>query len=79
MVMNLHLKIPIGHDNILCFNAHRIYKPSTIVDELYDLKLESFSYIKNGKIYNNVDVYKYSENEGNLCGLLYLKNKPVSF
>lgn len=79
MVMNLHLKIPIGHDNILCFNAHRIYKPSTIVDELYDLKLESFSYIKDGKIYNNVDVYKYSENEGNLCGLLYLKNKPVSF
>ena len=69
----MYLSVPIAHDNILCFNAHRMYKPLTIVDEINDLQLESFSYIKDNKIYSDVDVYEYSENEDNLCGLFIFK------
>lgn len=69
----LYLSVPIGSDDVLCFNAHRIYKPLTIINEINDLQLESFSYIKNNKIYHDVDVYGYSETEDDLCGLFIFK------
>lgn len=46
----LYLSVPIATRNILVFNAHRIFKPSTIIDELSTLELVDFAYIENYQI-----------------------------
>lgn len=48
-----YLSVPVGNKDRLQFNAHRIFKPMTIVDELVpELSLYEFSYIDipNSKI-----------------------------
>ena len=63
----MYLSVPIGPEDKLMFNAHRIFKPSTIVNEA-DMKLEQFDYIKDYKVINcTIDAYK--EEQDFLCGL----------
>ena len=69
----LYLSVPIGNVNKVCFNAHRIFSPKTIVESLDELTLEEFVYIKDYKIIKNVDYIKYSENEDYLCGIFTFK------
>lgn len=64
----LYLSVPIGPHNKLCFNAHRIFHPKTIVETLDLLTLEHFSYIKDYRIYD-ADPLDYTENADYLCGL----------
>lgn len=45
-----YLGLPIGKVEKVCFNAHRIFSPQTIVNELSQLELLSFAYIHNCKI-----------------------------
>ena len=46
-----YLSVPVGHEDKLIFNAHRIFRPSTIVRELEpELSLQEFSYVANWKI-----------------------------
>ncbi len=47
----LYLSVPVGKEQKLCFNAHRIYNPKTIVDALPNMKLISWAYIHDNKIY----------------------------
>ena len=42
-----YLAVPVGRDNALYFNAHRVFDPRTIVEQLSEMELVSFSYIKN--------------------------------
>lgn len=65
----LFLSVPIGKNNKLCFNAHRVFKPATIVKACKGLKLEEFSYIKDMKLYIDKSVYEYNEESDYLCGL----------
>lgn len=47
----LYLGVPVGRERV-CFNAHRVFNPSTIVDALPGLQLTSFSYVDdNGDCY----------------------------
>lgn len=64
----LYLSVPIGPEDKLMFNAHRIFHPRTIVSELADMKCISFTYIKDFKIYE-ANVNDYIEKTDYLCGL----------
>lgn len=71
----LYLGTPIGPENKLCFNAHRIFHPKTIVDTLDRLELVHFSYIKNYKIFE-ADPMNYLEKADYCCGLFVFR-KPL--
>lgn len=48
---SFYLSVPVGHEDKLIFNAHRIFRPSTIVRELEpELSLQEFSYIAHQRI-----------------------------
>ncbi len=40
----LHLSLPIGRERV-CFNAHRVHSPDSVVKMFPDLKLVDFSYV----------------------------------
>lgn len=42
----LYIAVPVGDENRLCFNAHRIYKPQTIIDVLDSMQIIEMGYIK---------------------------------
>lgn len=45
-----YLGLPIGTEDCVCFNAHRIFSPNTIIKELDELKLISFAYIQDARV-----------------------------
>lgn len=67
-----YLGLPVGNKDRLQFNAHRVFRPLTIIETLNNLKLISFSYIHENKIYDvNIEDKKNIERSiGNYdCGL----------
>ena len=70
----LYLSVPIGPENKLMFNAHRIFNPKTIVNELRTLSIVSFRYIKNMQVLD-CNPEKYQETEDYLCGLFCFRKK----
>lgn len=63
-----YLSVPIGDEEKVCFNAHRIFNPMTIIEELRDMKLLEFSYINNYKI-NRCDPEDKNEYGSYSCGM----------
>lgn len=46
-----YLSVPVGAEDKLVFNAHRIFRPITIINELDpELSIQEFSYIRNWRI-----------------------------
>ena len=43
----LYVAVPIGDENVVAFNAHRIFKPELIAETLNELKLSDFSVISD--------------------------------
>ncbi|RAX54309.1 hypothetical protein CCY99_04420 [Helicobacter sp. 16-1353] len=41
----LYISVPVGQIDKVCFNAHRVYKPQTIIDTLDKMRLLEFGYI----------------------------------
>lgn len=69
----LLLGTPVGREK-LCFDAHRVFDPKTIVDGLRDLQLQEFSVIPDGQMkilrkisLEEVNKYEYA------CGLFIFK------
>jgi ubiquinone/menaquinone biosynthesis C-methylase UbiE len=64
----LYISVPIGKEKV-CFNAHRIFSPMTIISFFKDLRLISFSVVDdNSKFIENTRPEKYTNlNYG--CGL----------
>lgn len=57
----LYFSLPIGKERI-CFNAHRVHSPHTIVKYFNDLKLVSFSVVDDeGAFHENVDYKNYTQ------------------
>ncbi len=55
-----YFSVPVGPKNVLCFNAHRIFCPQTIVDVLNELELISFAYIHDCVITEvSLEEFKY--------------------
>lgn len=49
---NFYLAVPVGREEKLVFNAHRIFNPMTIINEMApELILHEFSCVANWKIY----------------------------
>ena len=47
----MFLSVPVGKTERVCFNAHRIFNPMTIIEELYpEMRLLEFACIHIGKI-----------------------------
>jgi predicted SAM-dependent methyltransferase len=71
----LYFSLPIGKDRI-CFNAHRVHSPQTILDYFPELKLLSFNIVDDdGNYLENVDYKKYKNNNYS-CGM-FLFTKPA--
>lgn len=76
----LYLSVPVGPKDKLCFNAHRIFDPLTIVDVLDKCDLISFKYIHDMKIYavSKTDLAGVSSLVSEYdCGLFIFKKKPI--
>ncbi len=55
----LYLSVPVADEDRLCFNAHRIYKPQTIIDSLDSMQIIEMSYIKN---FDVIECMKWENN-----------------
>lgn len=68
----LYFCLPIGKNRV-CFNAHRVHTPETIIDYFKNLKLMEFSVVDdNGNYITNVDPKKYNEIDYG-CGMFLFK------
>lgn len=67
----LYISVPIGPENRVYFNAHRVFEIHLIPENLKHCKLVKFAYINKGTIVevpeNEFETYKISDNY--LCGL----------
>lgn len=62
----LYLSTPIGRERI-CYNAHHVFNPKTILKYFKDLKLESFNMVDDdGKLHKNIKLKEYQEKEYSL-------------
>lgn len=67
----LYLSVPVGRER-LCFNAHRVFSPTRIVDSLGALRLVSFSAVDDaGQLLEEIDPSDVADLEYG-CGLFEL-------
>lgn len=74
----LYLGLPSGNRDKMCFNAHRIFSPLTIINVLDEMNLESFSYVHGSNIIsvdiNNIE-NALSQMGDYECGLYIFKKR----
>jgi SAM-dependent methyltransferase len=68
----LLLSTPVGRERV-CFNAHRVFKPHTIVGMFSELKLLSFAFVDDKGTYNHCAEIKDAENNRYACGMFEFK------
>jgi len=69
---NLFLSVPIGRERI-CFNAHRVFSPKTIISMFPELQLVDFSYVDDsGLFYSNASLNDGSNLDYG-CGMFHFK------
>lgn len=74
----LYIGVPIGPKNKVIFNAHRIFRPQTIIESFKNLKLIEFAIVRgespNYEVIDLEDIDKTSNNiEDYSCGLFMFK------
>ena len=53
---NLFLSLPVGRERV-CFNAHRVFDPTTVISLFTDLKIIDFSFVNDsGKFLTDTDL-----------------------
>lgn len=71
---SLFFSVPIGKERI-CFNAHRVFAPKTILQYFNNLSLQSFSVVDdNGEYIEKAEMDKYTEADYS-CGLFHFIKK----
>lgn len=73
----IYLSLPIGKER-LCFNAHRVFDPRTVIKEFTECNLEEYSVVdqdKNPALIRNCDFGKYEKSEAELMGLFCFRKK----
>lgn len=68
----LYISVPVGQSDKVCFNAHRVYKPQTIIETLDKMQILEMGYIPNA--FDVVWCMKYKDgnlsvNTDNLCSI----------
>jgi predicted SAM-dependent methyltransferase len=67
---NLYFALPIGRER-LCFNAHRIHDPETIINYFPQLKLVEFAVSGDDKVFvEDTDLKKYKD-QRYACGMFW--------
>jgi SAM-dependent methyltransferase len=70
----LYLSTPIGRERI-CFNAHHVFNPLTILKYCKDLELVEFSMVDDeGKLHKDMKVKGYQDKEYSLGMFKFIKN-----
>lgn len=64
----LFLSLPIGRERI-CFNAHRVHAPSSVLGMFSQMKLLEFSYVDDGGQYHEADPIEAASHLEYGCGL----------
>lgn len=65
----LYLSVPVGKQQKVMFNAHRIFRPSTIVRELAcEMSIQEFTYFHNG-VKTTID-FSHDNNTERVIGIL---------
>jgi len=68
----LYLSTPIGRERV-CFNAHRVFNPFTILKYFKDFELIEFNMVDDvGKLHRDIKVKDFKENEYSL-GMFMLR------
>ncbi len=71
---NLYFSVPVGKEKI-CFNAHRVFSPKTIIEYFNELVLQSCAIIDDsGDLIENPEIDKYVDAQY-CCGLFHF-TKP---
>lgn len=69
---NLLLSLPIGRERI-CFNAHRVHSPQSVLDLFYSMQLLEFSFVgDDGEFYESVELDRAKTLEYG-CGLFHFQ------
>lgn len=71
---NLYFAVPVGRPRV-CFNAHRIHAPKTIVDYFAGLELVEFSGVHdNGQFVERIGLDEFDKSEY-ACGMFWFRKK----
>jgi hypothetical protein len=71
---DFYLSVPVGRERI-CFNAHRVFSPETIISMFPQLQLVDFSYVDDiGAFHENV-LLNVASGLDYGCGLFHFKKK----
>jgi ubiquinone/menaquinone biosynthesis C-methylase UbiE len=71
----LYLSVPIGDEERVCFNAHREFNPLTIINNLKDMTLLEFAFIKDMEITTCNPLDSNTEYGVYSCGLFVFEKK----
>lgn len=75
----IYLSLPVGKERV-CFNAHRVFNPATVVQQFDACELEEHSVIDleaDPVLIRNCDLNKYNTVERGLDGLFCFRKKLV--
>ena len=70
----LYVSVPIGRERI-CFNAHRVFNPETIVKYFHNLELLDFSLVNDNKNFIEHADYKQFDHLEYGCGMFIFTKK----
>jgi SAM-dependent methyltransferase len=68
----LYLSLPVGRERV-CFNAHRVHSPSSVLSMFRKLKLIEFSWVDDsGRFHDNVS-HHMAEGQDYACGMFLIE------
>jgi hypothetical protein len=70
----LYISIPVGVERV-CFNAHRVFNPQTIVEWLSELELIEFSLVDDNSIFHQDVSTDMADNQDYACGMFVFNRK----
>ena len=70
---HLYIAMPIGRERI-CFNAHRVHSPTTVLLLFSQLELVDFSFVDDEGVFHQNTSFNIAENLEYGCGLFHFKN-----
>lgn len=68
----LFISLPIGRERI-CFNAHRVHAPDTVLKMFSQMKLIQFSYVDDGGNYHEDKSIEFANNMEFGCGMFHFE------
>lgn len=71
---NLYLSAPVGRERV-CFNAHRVFAPDTVVSMFGDMELVSFSHVDDAGSFTQDSTLQDARANEYACGMFHFRKK----